>query len=55
MSVRNDQLIFKCSKCNKNYNKDFNKDLLKNLQTHMNFVIKALINSFVVEKRCLFL
>ena len=28
MSVKDDQLIFKCSKCNKNHNKDFNKDLI---------------------------
>ena len=28
MSVKDGQLIFKCSKCNKNHNKDFNKDLI---------------------------
>ena len=27
-SVKDDQLIFKCSKWNKNHNKDFNKDLI---------------------------
>ena len=26
MSVKDDQLIFKCSKCSKNHNKDVNKD-----------------------------
>ena len=26
MSVKDDQLVFKYSKCNKNHNKDFNKD-----------------------------
>ena len=25
MSVKDDKLIFKCLKCNKNHNKDFNK------------------------------
>ena len=34
MSVKDDQLIFKCSKRNKNHNKDFN------------FVMEALINLF---------
>ena len=28
MSVKDDQLIFKCLECNKNHNKDFNKDLI---------------------------
>ena len=28
MSVKGDQLIFKCPKCNKNHNKDFNNDLI---------------------------
>ena len=28
-SVKNDQLIFKCPKCNKNHNKDFNKELIE--------------------------
>ena len=26
ISFKHDQLIFKCSKCNKNHNKDFNKE-----------------------------
>ena len=28
MSVKDNQLIFKCLKCNKTHNKDFNKDLV---------------------------
>ena len=28
MSIKDDQLIFKCPKCNKNHNKDFNNDLI---------------------------
>ena len=28
ISVQDDQLIFKCLKCNENYNKYFNKDLI---------------------------
>ena len=29
MSVKDDQLIFRCFKCKKNYRKDFNKELIK--------------------------
>ena len=29
MSVKDDQLIFKCFECKKNYNKDFNKELIE--------------------------
>ena len=43
--VEDNQLIFKCSKCNKNHNKDFNKDLI-DLQAHVNFVMETLINLF---------
>ena len=28
MKVENNQLMFKCLKCNKNYNKEFNKELI---------------------------
>ena len=29
MSVKDDQLIFRCFECKKNYEKDFNKELIK--------------------------
>ena len=29
MLIKDNQLIFKCLKCNKNHNKEFNKDLIK--------------------------
>ena len=29
MSVKNDQLIFQCLECKKNYKKDFNKESIK--------------------------
>ena len=29
MSVKNDQLIFRCFVCKKNYKKNFNKELIK--------------------------
>ena len=29
ISTKDDQLMFKCTKCNKNYKKEFNKDLIK--------------------------
>ena len=28
MSLKDDQLIFRCFECKKNYEKDFNKDLI---------------------------
>ena len=37
MSVKGDQLIFKCSKCNKNHNKDFNKDLINRFASTYKF------------------
>ena len=46
MSVKDDQLIFRCFECKKNYKKDFNKNQLKDLQIHMNFAMKTLINLF---------
>ena len=35
MSVKNDQLILKCLKCNKNHKNDFNKGLI-NIETLIN-------------------
>ena len=43
MSFKDNQLILKCLKCNKNCNKNFNKELIKR---YMNFVTKTLINLF---------
>ena len=48
MSIKNNQLIFKCFRCKKNYEKVFNKELIKRFakQTHTDFVTKILINLF---------
>ena len=46
MIAKNDQFIFRCFQCKKNYKKDFNNELLKDLQIYMNFVMKTLINLF---------
>ena len=48
MSVKDDQLIFRCFECKNNCKKDFNliKNWLKDLQIYMNFVMKTLINLF---------
>ena len=48
MSIKNNQLIFKCFRCKKNYEKVFNKELIKRFakQTHTGFVTKILINLF---------
>ena len=55
MITKDDQLIFRCFDCKKNYKKDFNNDILKDLQTHMSFVTETLIILFVIKERCLFL
>ena len=46
MSIKDDQLIFRCFDCKKNYQKDFNKELIKRLKIHTNFVMEILINLF---------
>ena len=43
-STKNNQLIFKCSKCNKDHNKGFDKYFMKIFAN--SFVIKTLINLF---------
>ena len=50
MSVKDDQLIFKCSKCNKNHNKDFNKDLINRFANTYKFC-DGDINKFILFLR----
>ena len=50
MSVKNDQLIFKCSKCIKNHNKDFNKDLINRFASTYEFCYGD-INKFILLLR----
>ena len=50
MSVKGDQLIFKCSKCNKNHNKDFNKDLINRFASTYKFC-DGDINKFILLLR----
>ena len=45
MSVKDNQLIFQCLECKRNYSKVI-KNQLKDLQTHMNFAMATLINLF---------
>ena len=47
MSVKDDQLIFRCFKCQKNYNKDFNKDLIKRFENTYEFCDRK-INKFSI-------
>ena len=35
LSSKDNQLIFKYSRCNKSHNKDFNKDLIKKISKHI--------------------
>ena len=46
ISIKNNQLIFKCLKCNKNHNTDFNKNLIKRFANTYKFCGGALINLF---------
>ena len=50
MSVKDDQLIFKCSKCNKNHNKEFDKDLINRFASTYEFY-DGDINRFILLLR----
>ena len=50
MSVKDDQLVFKCSKCNKNHNKDFNKNLINRFANTYEFC-DGDINRFILLLR----
>ena len=47
MSVKDDQLIFRCFKCKKNYNKDFNKHLIKRFENTYEFCDRD-VNKFIL-------
>ena len=52
MITKDDQLIFRCLECKKNYKKDFNKELIKRVGNIYKFCNED--NKFVViKKRCL--
>ena len=50
MSVKDDQLIFRCFECKKNYKKDFNKELIKKYLNIFEFCNKD-INKFILLLR----
>ena len=50
ISFKDNQLIFKCSKCKKNYQKDFNKELIKKYPLTYQFC-NGDINKFVLLLR----
>ena len=50
MSVKDNQLIFRCFRCKKNYEKDFNKELIKRLANTYRFCNKDL-NKFILLLR----
>ena len=50
MTIQDDQLIFKCFKCKKNYEKDVNKELIKRFPTIYEFCKKD-INKFILLLR----
>ena len=50
MSVKDDQLIFRCFKCKKNYRKDFNKELIKRFANIYEFCNEDM-NKFILLLR----
>ena len=50
MITKDDQLIFRCFECEKNYKKDFNKDLIKRFASVYDFCIRD-INKFILLLR----
>ena len=50
MKTKNEQLIFKCSSCKKNYEKDFSKELIKRFANTYRFCDKDL-NKFILLLR----
>ena len=50
MSVKDDQLIFRCFECKKNYKKDFNKELIKKIANTYEFCNED-INKFILLLR----
>ena len=50
MSVKDDQLIFRCFECKKNYKKDFNKELIKRF-TNMYEICNKDINKTILLLR----
>ena len=50
MTIKDEQLIFKCFRCKKNYKKDFNKELIKRFANTYRFCNKDL-NKFILLLR----
>ena len=50
MMFRDDQLIFRCFECKKNYKKDFNKELIKRFGNIYEFCNKD-VNKFILLLR----
>ena len=50
MSIKGNQLTFRCIECKKNYNKDFNKELITRFSTTYEFCNKD-INKFILLLR----
>ena len=54
MLIKDDQLIFRCSRCKKNYKKYFNKDLIKRFANIYKFCDKDITKFiFVIKKKIL--
>ena len=51
MSIKNNQLIFRCFNCKKSYKKDVNKKLINRFENIFEFCNGDINNFFVVKKR----
>ena len=50
MVIKDDQLVFRCFECRKNYKTDFNRGLIKRFASTYEFFDK---DDFLIKKRCL--
>ena len=49
--VKNNQLMFKCLNCNKDYNKDFNKELINRFSSSYKLCIGDINNFFSLLRK----
>ena len=53
MITQDDQLIFRCFECKKNYEKDFNKALIKRFANIYEFCNEDIVGKDLMKHNCL--
>ena len=53
MTTKDEQLIFRCFRCKRNYKKDFSKELIQKFANIYEFCNGDLNNFFFIKKGCL--